>query len=224
MIRAALPLTDRAGFIKVRRGDGRPNRKKSSKNRTMPLRSGTMPSGSLGVAVLPVALTNSFASFAFLTVAMTAHGAARRRPSRPRRRLPLRPTRPPPPTRFLSTRCWKMQSGGPKSPIRRKRAPCRPVSTSSAPSSTAASISNQDAGIWRTDPVPFRLELLRAAYNLQSVAVTVSTVENGLAQDLTATPAMFRMSPSLPQLGNKLSLPLSGFRGAQPDQFEKGVG
>ncbi|HLZ96712.1 MAG TPA: glucan biosynthesis protein [Steroidobacteraceae bacterium] len=71
---------------------------------------------------------------------------------------------------------------------------------------------NSDAGIWRNDPVPFRIELLRAAYNLQSVAVSVSTVDNGMAQDLTATPAMFQMNPPLPQLANKLSLPLSGFR------------
>jgi periplasmic glucans biosynthesis protein len=71
---------------------------------------------------------------------------------------------------------------------------------------------NPDAGIWRADDVPFRLELLRTGYNLQSVAVTVSTVDGGVAQDLIATPAMFQISPSLPQLGSKLSLPLSGFR------------
>ena len=71
---------------------------------------------------------------------------------------------------------------------------------------------NPDAGIWRTEQVPFRLELLRAEYNLQSVAVTVSTVEDGMAQDLVATPAMFQINPSFPQLGNKVSLPLSGFR------------
>ncbi len=68
---------------------------------------------------------------------------------------------------------------------------------------------NPEAGIWRTEQLPFQLELLRA--NLQSGAVTVSTVEDGLAQDLVATPAMFEMAPTLPQLG-KVSLPLSGFR------------
>ena len=46
---------------------------------------------------------------------------------------------------------------------------------------------NPDAGIWRDEPVPFRVELLRAGYNLQS-AVTVSTVEEGMAQDLVPTP------------------------------------
>ncbi len=70
---------------------------------------------------------------------------------------------------------------------------------------------NRDAAIWRQDGLPFRIELLRAGYNLQSTAVTVSTVEGGMAQDLVATPAMFEIGPSVPQLG-KVSLPLSGFR------------
>jgi len=69
---------------------------------------------------------------------------------------------------------------------------------------------NPDAGIWRAQDVPFRLELLRTRDNGQSVAVTVSTVEDGMARDLVATPAMFQISPSL--LGSKVSLPLSGFR------------
>ena len=71
---------------------------------------------------------------------------------------------------------------------------------------------NPDAAIWRAEEVPFRLELLRTGYNLQTVAVTVSTVENGRARDLVATPAMFQISPALPQLASKASLPLSGFR------------
>lgn len=70
---------------------------------------------------------------------------------------------------------------------------------------------NPDAGIWRAENLPFRLELLRAGQNLQSTAVTVSTVEDGRAVDLVATPEMFMMVPTLPQLG-KVSLPLSGFR------------
>jgi periplasmic glucans biosynthesis protein len=67
---------------------------------------------------------------------------------------------------------------------------------------------NPDAGIWRAEKLPFRLELLRAGYNLQT-AVTVSTVEDGKARDLVATPAMFQMNAALPA---KVSLPLSGFR------------
>jgi periplasmic glucans biosynthesis protein len=68
---------------------------------------------------------------------------------------------------------------------------------------------NPDAGIWRADKLPFRLELLRAAPNLP--AVTISTVEDGLARDVVASPAMFQMSGSTPALG-RVSLPLSGFR------------
>ncbi len=71
---------------------------------------------------------------------------------------------------------------------------------------------NPDAGIWRADDVPFRLELLRTRDDSQSVAVTVSTVEEGMARDLVATPAMFQIGASLPQLGSKVSVPLSGFR------------
>ena len=70
---------------------------------------------------------------------------------------------------------------------------------------------NADAGIWRAEQLPFRLELLRAGYNLQT-AVTVSTVENGVANDVVATPAMFQMESTLPAQLGKVSLPLSGFR------------
>jgi periplasmic glucans biosynthesis protein len=70
---------------------------------------------------------------------------------------------------------------------------------------------DRDAAIWRQDGLPFRLELLRAQFNVQTPAVTVSTVEDAKAQDLAATPAMFDMAASVPQLP-KVSLPLSGFR------------
>ena len=70
---------------------------------------------------------------------------------------------------------------------------------------------NPEAAIWRDGPLPFHLELLRAASSAQTV-VTVSTVEDGVAKDLSATPAMFQMTPDLnAQLGT-VSLPLSGFR------------
>ena len=70
---------------------------------------------------------------------------------------------------------------------------------------------NPDAGIWRAERLPFHLELLRAGYNMQT-AVTVSTVENGEAHDVVATPAMFEMESALPAQLAKVSLPLSGFR------------
>jgi glucans biosynthesis protein len=70
---------------------------------------------------------------------------------------------------------------------------------------------NPDAGIWRAEKLPFRLELLRAGYNMQA-SVTVSTVENGEAHDVVATPAMFEMESAFPAQLGKVSLPLSGFR------------
>ncbi|HWX78933.1 MAG TPA: glucan biosynthesis protein [Steroidobacteraceae bacterium] len=70
---------------------------------------------------------------------------------------------------------------------------------------------NPDAGIWKAEKLPFRVELLRAGYNLQT-AVMVSTVEDGVAKDVVATPAMFQMAAALPAQLGKVSLPLSGFR------------
>ena len=70
---------------------------------------------------------------------------------------------------------------------------------------------NPDAGIWRAEGLPFRLELLRASYNLQT-SVTVSTVDKGVAQDVVATPAMFEMGSAFPAHLGRVSLPLSGFR------------
>jgi glucans biosynthesis protein len=70
---------------------------------------------------------------------------------------------------------------------------------------------NPEADIWKADSLPFRIELLRAPSNSQS-AVTISTVEEGMATDLSATPAMFQMAPDLPAKLGTVSLPLSGFR------------
>ncbi len=70
---------------------------------------------------------------------------------------------------------------------------------------------NPDAGIWLAEQLPFRLELLRAGYNLPT-SVLVSTVDGGIAQDVIATPAMFQMAAALPAQLGKVSLPLSGFR------------
>ena len=70
---------------------------------------------------------------------------------------------------------------------------------------------NPNAGIWLAEKLPFRLELLRAGYNLPA-SVTISTVENGTAKDVIATPAMFQMAAALPAQLGKVSLPLSGFR------------
>ena len=69
---------------------------------------------------------------------------------------------------------------------------------------------NPDAGIWRAEKLPFRLELLRAGANLPTV--TVSTVEDGMAKDVVASPVMFQMSGTRPTQFAKVSVPLSGFR------------
>jgi periplasmic glucans biosynthesis protein len=70
---------------------------------------------------------------------------------------------------------------------------------------------NPDAGIWRAEGLPFHLELLRAHHAVQA-AVTVSTVEDGMATDVVPTPAMFENAPGLPAQLDKASIPLSGFR------------
>lgn len=70
---------------------------------------------------------------------------------------------------------------------------------------------NPEAGIWRNEQVPFRLELLPAGFLFQQ-PVTVSLVENGLARDVTAGPGMFLLGPHVAkQLANQ-ALPFSGFR------------
>ena len=70
---------------------------------------------------------------------------------------------------------------------------------------------NPNAGIWRAENLPFRLELLRAAPNIPA-PVTVSTVEDGLAKDLVATPVMFQMTGTIPAQLSHVAVPLSGFR------------
>jgi periplasmic glucans biosynthesis protein len=69
---------------------------------------------------------------------------------------------------------------------------------------------NRDDAIWRQEALPFRLELLRAHFNVPAPPVIVSTAEDRMAADLIATPAMFDLDTA-PQF-SKLSLPLSGFR------------
>jgi glucans biosynthesis protein len=159
---------------------------------------------------LPVSLTKSSALLTLLTVAMTAHAA------------PLLHGKPASgavsPTNAPGTYSFSFD-GLLEDAQRRAQKPYAPQRSTLpagldklSPEQYRSIHFNPDAGIWRNDPVPFRVELLRTAYNMQSVAVTVSTVEEGRARDLVATPAMFQMGVALPQLGRKVSLPLSGFR------------
>jgi len=164
---------------------------------------------------VPVSLTNSLWVLALATVAMTAHGAGR-----PRGKPAAPPPAAPPSGADNAAGSYafsfdtlledaKRRAQKPYSP---QRSTLPAGLDKLSPEQYRSIHFNPNAGVWRSEQVPFRLELLRTGYNLQSVAVTVSTVEDGMAQDLVATPAMFEISPSLPQLGKKVSLPLSGFR------------
>jgi glucans biosynthesis protein len=164
---------------------------------------------------VPVSLTNSLWVLALATVAMTAHGAGR-----PRGKPAAAPPTAPPSGADNAAGSYafsfdtlledaKRRAQKPYSP---QRSTLPAGLDKLSPEQYRSIHFNPNAGVWRSEQVPFRLELLRTGYNLQSVAVTVSTVEDGMAQDLVATPAMFEISPSLPQLGKKVSLPLSGFR------------
>jgi len=68
-----------------------------------------------------------------------------------------------------------------------------------------------DEDFWRDDGLPFHMELLPAGFNFQT-PVTVSVVENGQAQDLTATPEMFEFGPTIARPPRQAAVPLSGFR------------
>ena len=70
---------------------------------------------------------------------------------------------------------------------------------------------NADAGIWRNEQVPFRIELLPAGFLFQS-PVKVSTVEDGYATDIVGEPSMFSLGPHVEKLLANQTLPLSGFR------------
>jgi glucans biosynthesis protein len=152
----------------------------------------------LGYA-LPGSIAKSIRALALAVIALQAHGAA----------APV-PNPAPPAKNYPFTFDTLLEEAK-----RRAAAPYAPQRNSAldklSPEQYRSIHFNPDAGIWRTENLPFRVELLRAAYNMPT-AVTVSTVEGGVATDLVATPAMFQKSGAMPpQLGN-VSLPLSGFR------------
>jgi glucans biosynthesis protein len=158
-------------------------------------------------------MTNSHWVLVLALVISTAQGANRTRPKPP-------PPPPPPPPAYSDKPAYPFsfdilsaeagrRAGKPYAP---QRSTLPAGLDKLSPEQYRSIHFNPDAGIWRAEDLPFRLELLRARDNVQSLAVTVSTVEDGMARDLVATPAMFQISPSLPQLGSKVSLPLSGFR------------
>jgi glucans biosynthesis protein len=166
----------------------------------------TAPSVHVGVNALPVTVSESFWVLAIALLAMGAHSASPRAPGGAPASYPFT-------FETLQAQAKRLAA-----------APYAPQHSSLpagldklSPEQYRSIRFNPDADIWRAEKLPFRLELLRAGNNLQT-AVTVSTVEDGVAQDVVATPAMFEMAstpqqrvPTLKQLG-KVSLPLSGFR------------
>lgn len=70
---------------------------------------------------------------------------------------------------------------------------------------------NADAGIWRNEQVPFRLELLPAGFLFQ-YPVDVAIVESGVARDLKGTADRFVLGPHVADKLAGQDLPLSGFR------------
>jgi glucans biosynthesis protein len=69
---------------------------------------------------------------------------------------------------------------------------------------------NPESAVWRTEQVPFRLELLPSGWLFQN-AVKVSVVEAGMARELSAPPGTFVLGPSVAKLKDQ-SIPPSGFR------------
>lgn len=70
---------------------------------------------------------------------------------------------------------------------------------------------DQQADIWGTEALPFRMELLPVGFNFNTT-VTVSIVADGHAQDMLATTSMFIRAASIPTPPAGASVPLSGVR------------
>jgi glucans biosynthesis protein len=70
---------------------------------------------------------------------------------------------------------------------------------------------NLEAGIWRNEQVPFRVELFPAGFLFQT-PVIVSVVEGGLARDIVPAPDTFMLGGSVAKPLANQALPLSGFR------------
>ncbi len=149
---------------------------------------------------MPVSITNSLLVFALALVATVARAADAPAPDKPPATYPF--------TFDTLLADAKRRAAAPYTP-QHNRLPAGLDKLS--PEQYRSIRFNPDAGIWRAEQLPFRLELLRAGSNTQTT-VTVSTVENGEAHDVVATPAMFEMESALPAQLGKMSLPLSGFR------------
>jgi glucans biosynthesis protein len=149
---------------------------------------------------LPLSIANSFLVLALALLAVDARAAKPPSPDKPAATYPF--------TFDTLLADAKRRSAAAYSP---QRSSLPAILDKLSPEQYRSIQFNPDAGIWRAEELPFRLELLRAHHNLQST-VTVSTVEDGVATDIMPTPAMFEMAPTLPAQLEKVSFPLSGFR------------
>src|SRR5277367_546752 len=147
---------------------------------------------------LPVSMTNSLLVLSLVLGAIDARGAPAPAPDKSPATYPF--------TFDTLLADAKRRAAAPYSP---QRSSLPAVLDKLSPEQYRSIRFNPEAGIWRAEQLPFRVELLRVRQKLQT-AVTVSIVEDGNATDVVPTPGMFEMSPAL-QLG-KVSLPLSGFR------------
>ncbi|HEY1312792.1 MAG TPA: glucan biosynthesis protein [Steroidobacteraceae bacterium] len=149
---------------------------------------------------MPVSIANTLLVLALTLTAVAAHGANAPAPEKPPATYPF--------TFDTLLADAKRRATTPYAP-QRNRLPAALDKLS--PEQYRSIRFNPDADIWRAEQLPFRLELLRAANNLQT-AVTVSTVQDGIAEDLVATPAMFDLQSTFPGQLGKVALPVSGFR------------
>ena len=160
---------------------------------------------------MPVSAAKSFWVFALAVIAIDAHAAAKPRAAKAHAAKPAAAAAPAAkataayPFSFDSLLADAQHRASASYSPQRSSLPA--VLDKLSPEQYRSIHFNSNADIWRAEKLPFRLELLRAGQNPQT-AVTVSTVEDGVATDVVATPAMFAL-PS--QLG-RVSVPLSGFR------------
>jgi periplasmic glucans biosynthesis protein len=154
----------------------------------------------VGGWVLPVSITRSLLVLALGLMVADARSANTAAPDKPPASYPF--------TFDILLADAKRRAATAYSPQRSK---LPPVLDKLSPEQYRSIQFNPDAGIWRAEQLPFRLELLRAHQNIQT-AVTISTVEDGMATDVVPTPAMFEMASTLPAELGKVSFPLSGFR------------
>ena len=77
---------------------------------------------------------------------------------------------------------------------------------------------NSQAGVWRNDEVPFRLEPLPAGFLFQT-PVSISVIEDRLARELVSAPTMFQLGPLAAQTGREPGPALLRLSSAHSPQF-----